>query len=254
MTKSNPMESGSLQRVFRLGHRLFRLGHLELLVALVLLQVIQSFLSGATVSQRVIVNLLFLAVVLSSIRSFSRSRLRLTVAMTLGGVAFTLSCVTEAYSSHALIAVVYFSYIAIFLLLAITIGEDVFAGGPVNPNRIIGAVCIFFVLGLIWAFVYTLLQTLQPDSFAISSLVNESPVNELGIQQDLVGEFLYFSNVTLTTLGYGDIVPVSRPARTFATLEAMCGELYLAIVIARMVGLYISEKRRTELASNKEPS
>jgi voltage-gated potassium channel Kch len=64
-----------------------------------------------------------------------------------------------------------------------------------------------------------------------------------GLAQNLVSHFIYFSSVTLTTLGYGDIVPVFRPARMFATLEATAGQLYVAIVIARLVGLHISQKR-----------
>lgn len=240
MAESSPKEIGSLKRVRQLSH-------LDLLVALILLQVVQSFLTGATFTERIVVNLLFFAVVLSTIRSFAKSRKRLAVAMTLGAVAFCLSCVAEAYPSQGLLTVVYAINIAIFFLLVATLGEDVFAGGRVNSNRIIGAVCIFFVLGLIWAFVYSILQLFQPDSFALSSQLTDR-----GIRQDLVGEFLYFSNVTLTTLGYGDIVPVSKPARVFATLEAMFGELYLAIVISRMVGLHISERRRTQLPNIKQ--
>ncbi|PAY15505.1 hypothetical protein CKO51_31455 [Rhodopirellula sp. SM50] len=56
-----------------------------------------------------------------------------------------------------------------------------------------------------------------------------------------VGEFVYFSNVTLTTLGYGDMVPLSPPARIIASLQAMAGQLYVAIVIARLVRLQISQ-------------
>jgi hypothetical protein len=52
---------------------------------------------------------------------------------------------------------------------------------------------------------------------------------------------LYFSFATLTTLGYGDIVPVSAIARTLATLEAITGQLYLAVLVARLVGLHIAE-------------
>jgi hypothetical protein len=90
-----------------------------------------------------------------------------------------------------------------------------------------------------WCRWYSLIYTFQPGSFDVST----NGFNGQGIHQGTVNEIIYFSNVTLTTLGYGDIVPISRPARTFATLEAMLGQLYLAIVIARLVGLHVTDKK-----------
>ncbi len=119
------------------------------------------------------------------------------------------------------------------------LAESVFVNGPINANRIIGAVSIYLVLGLIWAFLYSILETLQPGSF---TMANDGAGK--GLAENLVSHSIYFSSVTLTTLGYGDIVPISRPARMFATLEATLGQLYIAIVIARLVGLHISQNRQ----------
>lgn len=215
-----------------------RLGHLELLLALVTLLVVQSFLTADSFAQRTVINVLMLLVVLSSIRSFSQSQRRLRAAMTLGMIAFLLSSVAERFVSTNLAAIVYATYIAIFLLMISALAEDVFQGDGVELNRILGAVCIFFVLGILWAFIYALLETMQPQSFRLNVM------DEIqGVRQDLLGEFFYFSNVTLTTLGYGDIVPLSKPARTLATLEAMMGQLYIAIIIAHLVGLYVARRR-----------
>ena len=234
------MEDGaSTSQPHRLG-RPRRLGHLELLVSLGSLLVIQSFLHSTTIAQRSVFNLLFIVVVISGVRMLSASRLRLFVAMGLSLIALVCSFATELYASDELIVTTYCCYIAIFLLLIVTLAEDVFIGGDVDSNRIIGAVCIFFILGLLWAFIYALVYIFDRDSFRFSNHV----LTDNGIRPDALSEFIYFSNVTLTTLGYGDIVPISRQARVLATIEAMLGQLYLATVVARLVGLHISQRNR----------
>ncbi len=216
----------------------WRLRHLELLMALIVLFVIGSFLSTESILQRAVSNLLILAIVLSAIRTLSTSRIRLVTAVTAGLVGYALSWIAEIRPSVELVAATYVCYIVLFTLLVAALIESVFVDGPVDMNRIIGAVSIYFVFGLLWAFVYSLLETFQPGTFAVRDHQRSGEIAE-----NMVNEFIYFSNVTLTTLGYGDIVPVSRPARMLAMLEAMTGQLYVAIVIARLVGLHISQQR-----------
>ena len=67
----------------------------------------------------------------------------------------------------------------------------------------------------------------------------------------MICDLIYFSNVTLTTLGYGDIVPISNLARTLANLEAMAGQLYVAIVIASMVGMQVTQKIENKAFLNR---
>ena len=215
-----------------------RLEQLELLATLVLLQVVQSFLSDNGILQRGIFNFLFLAIVLSAIRTFSGSQVIMVTALSFGGLAFTISWISEFSRSLVWVTSTYLCYIVVFSLLLVSLCERVFGDGPVDPNRIIGSVSIYFVLGLIWAMIYSALETLRPGSFALPAELSDE-----GIRQGLVGELIYFSNVTLTTLGYGDIVPRSKPARMFASIEAIVGQLYVAIVIARLVGLQIAERR-----------
>lgn len=213
------------------------LNHLELLITLIVLLVVQSFLSNESYFQRALFNILFLAVVLSAIRTLSESRIRLVAAMTAGIIAYALSWLAEAHPSITLAAVTDACYIVVFASLFIALAESVFRDGPIDLNRIVGAVSIYLVLGLIWAFVYSMLETIQPGSFKFA----RQEIDDA--QMNLVGEFIYFSIVTLTTLGYGDIAPLSRPARMSATLEAVTGQLYVAIVIARLVGLQVTQSR-----------
>lgn len=212
--------------------------HLELLAALVGLLVVQSFLSPEEKIQRAVLNGVLLLVVLSAIRALSASKIRLWLTLGLGGIAYVLSWADEVHHAWGLVAVIDVCFIAIFSLLISALAENVFGEGPIDANRIVGAVSIFFLFGLAWAFIYALIELIHPGSFKFSSAVVDTTA-----YPGFVSEFIYFSNVTLTTLGYGDVVPLSPPARIFASLQAMTGQLYIAIVIARLVGLHVSQSR-----------
>ena len=221
-------------------HRILsrRQRHLELLIALVSMQIFHSLLSPEMAFQRAILNALFLIVVLSAIRTLSTSPMRMWLAIVLGGFAYLMSWFGEIYPSTLVVGMIHVSFVSICALLISALVESVFAEGPIDSNRIIGAVSIYFLLGLAWAFIYALIELTIPGSFDLRSETSAD-----GQHSAFLREFIYYSNVTLTTLGYGDIVPLSRPARLFTTLEAMAGQLYVAIVIARLVGLQISQVR-----------
>ena len=122
------------------------------------------------------------------------------------------------------------------LLLAYTaaiILFHLFREDRITGDMIMGAICAYFLMGLVWAFVYSTLELFQPGSFQMP----QGTVNQ--------ATFAYYSYVTLTTLGYGEITPISAPARSFAILEAMIGQLYLAVLIARLVGIHITQSSRS---------
>lgn len=218
-----------------------RFPNLGLLIALVALLFIQSFLSSENQLQRAIVNAMFLITVLSAIRTLTRSRFRLWSAVSLGAIAYLLSWVEEIAPSRFLVGIITVCFIALFLVLIIAVAESVFADGPIDANRIIGAVTIYLLLGVAWAFCYALVEIILPGSYDFRSFAEVDRLHA-----GFLGEFLYFSNITLTTLGYGDVVPISPPARMLASLEAMVGQLYVAIVIARLVGLRVSQATKPE--------
>jgi voltage-gated potassium channel len=105
--------------------------------------------------------------------------------------------------------------------------------GRVNSDKIFAAICVYMLMGYGWSFVYSMLVELQPNAFVATT--------EVGLH-DFVARLLqlrYFSFMTLTTVGYGDIVPHSALARTFTVLEAVMGQFYLIVLIGRLVGLHI---------------
>ncbi len=98
----------------------------------------------------------------------------------------------------------------------------------VGADAICGAIAVYLLIGVVWAVCYSVIEALAPGSFGFTDPSFDKAWNEL----------LYFSLVTLTTLGYGDITPVGAVARIWSALEAVTGTLYLAVLIARLVSLY----------------
>jgi ion channel len=103
--------------------------------------------------------------------------------------------------------------------------------GRISRRRIEGAIAVYLLLGFTWAQAYELVTLWHPGAFA-------GAVDASGSQP-----WTYYSFVTLTTMGYGDIMPVHPLARALAVLEALTGQLYLAILLARLVSLGIRSGR-----------
>jgi len=111
----------------------------------------------------------------------------------------------------------------------------VFAPGRITFQRVQGAIVVYLNLALIFAAVYRLIWEVNPAAFNHSLASGTRPGD--------FGTLLYFSLTTLTTTGYGDIFPVDPFARSAANLEAVVGQFYLAITIARLVALEIADRR-----------
>jgi hypothetical protein len=131
-------------------------------------------------------------------------------------------------------------YIVFITYVGGHVARFLFESQAVNLDMIYAAVCLYLLIGLAWGFIYVIIEVAYPGSFRFAVNPPAAPVAEL---RSLVSSFIYYSYVTLSTLGYGDITPVTRMARSWAVLETLAGQLYLAIVIARMIGLHISRKR-----------
>lgn len=127
-------------------------------------------------------------------------------------------------------------------LLGVVVTIRVFRAGNVSHHRIQGAIVVYLLFGLIWGYLYEIL--VLADLHAIHfSTTGALPAAHLS------GWLRYFSFVTLTTLGYGDILPVSPIARALTTLEALCGQLYPAVVVARLVTLELAHGKRINTPS-----
>jgi hypothetical protein len=119
---------------------------------------------------------------------------------------------------------------AIFLLqMLFMIGKHIEMENEVTIDLIMAAACAYILLGMVWGYTYYFVESFHPGSFKAAENLN-----------DLL-DFFYYSFVTLTTVGYGDILAITKPARALSILEAVIGQLYLAIMISRLVGLHASQ-------------
>ena len=126
-----------------------------------------------------------------------------------------------------------------FLLwLLVVVLREVFRPVTTERDAVVGALCGFLILLMVFTRVHGLIEALNPDAYR----TNGTPFSERSDAM-LVSSFQYFSTVTLTTVGFGDIVPVTPAARLVTGLEAMAGQLYLAVVIATLVGRVASARR-----------
>ena len=104
--------------------------------------------------------------------------------------------------------------------------------GRITNGRLYGSISLYLMIAIFYYALFNLLETLNPNSFYETSFPAGSPVSTHSL--------LYFSLVTLTTLGSGDIVPVTHQARVFTAFESITGVLYIAITVARLVAAYSS--------------
>ena len=128
-------------------------------------------------------------------------------------------------------------FVQLFLILGFFIwttylaARQVLFTGMIDGNKIIGSICIYLLLGLIWTTLYLLVLEVSPNAFnglAHASWYQNFPV------------VTYYSFVTLTTLGYGDISPLAPLARFLVFMEAVVGVFYMAILVASLIGVRMS--------------
>ena len=159
-------------------------------------------------------------------RLFSAGMLVVIVGIILNGLAVARG--NDTLHMMSLVA------LFIFLLLATyTTLHQVAVGNDISTNRIVGAICIYLLLGVMWSIAYAVIEYLQPGSFKGLTEATAPAWNT---------DWVYYSFVTITTLGYGDITPLSEAARTLSFAEAIVGQFYIAVIIAGLVSAYISAK------------
>ncbi len=131
---------------------------------------------------------------------------------------------------------------AFLAFVAVVILRAVLEQLQVSSDTIYGGICVYLLLGLLWQTGFSLVELLQPGSFLLGGVpLSEVHAGASGPQH--FPELMYFSYVTITTLGYGDIVPANSVARAMAVSESVVGQLFVAIFIARLVGLHLAHSR-----------
>lgn len=218
--------------------------HLALLISLLLIFILSPFVIPFRFGV-VLLNIVGVAVLLSGTYAVSERKRLFALTVILAGASIGLSGLIIVLPGRGIVLAGHTCLLLLLGLFSVSILANVLRAGKITADKIYGAICVYLLVGFGWAFGYAIIEELQPGSF--SGLVVADPLDYV----TRVTQMRYFSFITLTTVGYGDIVPQSQVARTFATLEAVVGQIYLAVLVARLVGLHIVHANSTYSSGEK---
>lgn len=226
-----------MQVLGKLKTILMQKDHLALMFMLLLLNLINPLVNNHA-GANWILDVIFILVLLSAASTVASQRRMFIIVLILG--------VTAIFSHVSLFVpglrwIELTGYIAtpafLFITCGLLLNDIVLRSQEVTLDVILGAVNVYLMVGVAFAFTYALIEFLQPGSFTGLEKLADSPNSQMF--------FLYFSFITLTTLGYGDISPLTPIGMSTAYVEAIFGQLYLAILVARLVAMYIGNAAKT---------
>ncbi len=219
---------------------LARLGEFSpLLVSLIVTMISVQVLEAHRLASSILISI----VLLTGILAVRRERHVLVATLVLVIPALVVVWISElSGSTQSLATVVAQSLLALYLLfIAVVVMLAVLGHKQVTPHTVGGAVCVYLLIAFVFAFLYAILEFSVPGSLDFSG--TRIGANNPSMADTAFPRLLYFSFVTLTTLGYGDILPVSGAARSLTISETLAGQLFLAAFIARLVGSMIATRR-----------
>jgi hypothetical protein len=212
----------------RLGRR--RFSAVELLIALALLFFCVPFVEEVKGGE-IIVSILLSLVLISGVLAVSNRRRTLVVAMLLA-IPTVASRWINHFRPHLIPPGIFLvGGLLLIAFVVVHLMRFVLRAPSVSIEVLCASISAYLMLGLLWTIAYWLVAQVTPTAFAFNT--------STGTKESMHGfNAFYFSFVTLSTVGYGDITPVSKVARMLAAMEAMIGLLYVAVLIARLVALY----------------
>ena len=206
--------------------------HLALLISLLFLFVVSPFVLPLRYGV-ILMDIAGVIVLLLGLHAISARKGSFIVATVLAFCTVAASWLMVVLQREPILIASYGLVLVLLGLFSFSILGYVLRADKISADKIYGAVCVYLLVGYAWTFGYATMELIQPGSF--SGLAEKETIS----YAERVMELRYFSLATLTTVGYGDIAPRSSVARTMATLEAIMGQFYLAVLVARLVGLHI---------------
>jgi hypothetical protein len=185
-----------------------------------------------------ILSMVTVAMILVSIKSLKIEKSWRWAAFVLGFLFFIIVIFVRFFEHHLLVYTILallFIYFTGAFLLAV---RHVLFEGDIDENKIIGSLSLYLLIGLIWSVIYLFLLIVDPSSFSGVEITN---------WQESFSRVAYYSFVTLTTLGYGDVLPTNHVAEFFVYIEAVFGVFYMAIIVSSLIALRldaIQQKRK----------
>jgi len=184
-----------------------------------------------------------LIVILTGVLAVSRDRKLLWITFTLAGCTLGVSWWSQLSQAKNLFVLNDALFALFFAYVAGVIICDIGKTDGVTVDTIIGAVCAYLMIGAVFGFLYSLTELTIPGSFYAAA---ENGINSSPLRHRDYPNLIYYSFVTLSSVGFGDIVPVSRMARLLTWTESVFGQFYMAILVARLVALQLSSRRKKE--------
>jgi lysylphosphatidylglycerol synthetase-like protein (DUF2156 family) len=167
------------------------------------------------------------ASLLLALRTSEAKRRTMRIAWVAAVIAVVASAGVAITGSARLTGYVYFMLFALLLMSPLAIGRRILMSRRVTLRLLIAAICVYLMIGLLFTFVYLGVNGVHPSFFA------------QGVQKD-PSIYLYFSFITMTTVGFGDFTPGYSVPRVLVVFEAMLGQVFLVTAVARLVSLYSS--------------
>jgi voltage-gated potassium channel len=180
---------------------------------------------------RILIDILWSAIFVSAIYAVSQKKHHILIAVMLA-LPMLASIWTKYFVQYKAITVIGgLCGAAFFLFAIIQMLTFIYSHKEVTRDMIVGAAVVYLFMALMWTFIFVVVETLHPGSFNFPE------------GQDIAAsrQFVYYSFVTLTTLGYGDITPTTSLAKSLCILEAVIGQLYLVVQVAWLVGVHVSQ-------------
>ncbi len=205
-----------------------------LFIAQVLMLALSPFLDRPGLPM-VLFRLLGAAAFCSAIYAVSASRLNWIVALLLAVPAGALNSIFAFRPEPWLIVPTSLCTTAFLAFTLVSLFRAVVTAKQVTSDTIYGAISVYLLMALTWGTLYLLLVTLQPGALKLDATRHPNHTIDWS-------DCVFYSYVTLTSLGYGDIVPMTPHARSLSILEAVSGIMYVAVLVARLVGLYAAPK------------
>jgi voltage-gated potassium channel len=210
-----------------------------LLLALVVLLITAPVIAEGFVWKTVLA-LFAASVLIAGLYAAQPSRRSLVLGLILASIDLAIGRLADIDSSGWLLTLQAILWLATMIFVTVAILEVVLGSRPVTIETLQAAFCVFLLLGLVWVYLYILIELVAPGSF---QYLGEARPIWREDQSRRVGflRFLILSYSTMTSRGYADIAPASDFANICGCLEAMMAQVYLAVVIARLVGLQASQ-------------
>jgi voltage-gated potassium channel len=188
--------------------------------------------------------LFFTLVLIAAAYSASEKRRVLYAALALLVPTVGVTWFAQFHKSLTPLVAEHILLILFFLYIGGTILRSVMRSERVTLDKVSAALCSYLLLGMAWSFLFSLVELLVPGSFQFAASAWKGGAQDLYDRSGFTNA-LYFSFTTLTTLGYGDITPHTRLAQNLSAMEAVMGQVYMTVLVARLVGMEISHSSGT---------